>query len=283
MIKLCGSALSLLLAGSFFFGGLGTGRVRSGVTIEGVAVGGMTYAAAETAVREKLTAAAIPFTVKTPDGTYTPEITVKDDLRELLRKAKKGETLCVRTERVWATAEGEISALCAKYTREAVNAELSFSAAGFSYTPEKSGVYCDYRESLRSALNCLESGGQAELSVRGYSPEVTEETLRARTRLLASYTTYFNGENFARSENIRLAASRISGSVIEAGGQFSFNEVVGKRTKENGFRDAAVILDGELVPGVGGGVCQASTTLMNAALRAGMKITESRSHSLSVG
>ena len=64
--------------------------------------------------------------------------------------------------------------------------------------------------------------------------------------------------------------------------EFSFNKRVGKRTAENGFKESVVIFDGEFVKGVGGGVCQLSTTLFNAALRAGLRVTESRNHSLTV-
>lgn len=101
--------------------------------------------------------------------------------------------------------------------------------------------------------------------------------------LLASYTTRFSESNEARAHNIRLACRKIDGYRLGAGGEFSFNAVVGARTKERGFLDAAVILDGEFVPGTGGGVCQVSTTLYNAALLSGMEIIQVRAHSLRVG
>lgn len=101
--------------------------------------------------------------------------------------------------------------------------------------------------------------------------------------LLASYTTRFSEANEARAHNIRLACEKMDGYRLAAGEEFSFNAVVGARTRERGFLDAAVILDGEFVPGTGGGVCQVSTTLYNAALLAGMEIMEVRAHSLRVG
>ncbi len=101
--------------------------------------------------------------------------------------------------------------------------------------------------------------------------------------LLSSFTTYFDGDNIPRSHNIRLAAFKLNGVKIMPNEEFSFNERVGKRTKENGFLDAVVIFDGQFVLGVGGGVCQVSTTLYNALLVAGMGITKARSHTLQVG
>ena len=101
--------------------------------------------------------------------------------------------------------------------------------------------------------------------------------------LLSRFTTYFDGENLPRCHNIRLACQKINGCKIEGGQEFSFNLRVGARTKERGFLDANVILEGQFVPGTGGGVCQVSTTLFNAALLAGMGMVESHAHSLQVG
>ena len=100
---------------------------------------------------------------------------------------------------------------------------------------------------------------------------------------LSSYTTYFDGSEKGRSENIRIAAMLIDDIIIQAYGEFSFNQTVGKRTGEAGFQDAKIIMDGEYVLGTGGGVCQVSTTLYNAALQAGLAVTEYHPHSLRVG
>ena len=121
------------------------------------------------------------------------------------------------------------------------------------------------------------------LCCREVPPAVTVETLKERTQPLASFTTSFDEENAPRAHNIALAGERVSGTTLLPEEEFSFNGKVGKRTKENGCEEAAVIYEGEFVQGVGGGVCQASTTLFGAALRAGLRVTESHPHSLSVG
>lgn len=100
---------------------------------------------------------------------------------------------------------------------------------------------------------------------------------------IASYTTYFSSDDGGRYENIRLASKRIHGIIIQAYGEFSFNQWVGKRTKDKGYKPAKIISQGEFVEGVGGGVCQVSTTLYNAALKSGLKIVEYHPHSLQVG
>ena len=100
---------------------------------------------------------------------------------------------------------------------------------------------------------------------------------------ISAYTTYYDKGDVGRCKNIAVAASLIDGVVLQAYGEFSFNNTVGKRTKEAGFQQAKIIVNGEYVLGVGGGVCQVSTTLYNAALKAGLTITEYHPHSLRVG
>ncbi|MBE5739809.1 MAG: hypothetical protein E7349_03010 [Clostridiales bacterium] len=100
---------------------------------------------------------------------------------------------------------------------------------------------------------------------------------------MTSYTTYFNQKDRGRCENITIAASFIDGITIQPYGEFSFNQTVGERTKEAGFQNAKIIVNGEYVEGVGGGVCQVSTTLYNAALKAGLHVSEYHPHSLRVG
>lgn len=100
---------------------------------------------------------------------------------------------------------------------------------------------------------------------------------------LASFSTYYNPKEGGRCENIALASSLIDGATIQPYGEFSFNQTVGKRTKELGFKGAKVIQNGEYKMGVGGGVCQVSTTLYNAALLSGLTVTEFHPHSLAVG
>ena len=100
--------------------------------------------------------------------------------------------------------------------------------------------------------------------------------------ILSAYTTYFNQNDGGRCENITIAASLIDGVTMQPYGEFSFNATVGKRTEEAGFQQAKIILNGEYVLGVGGGVCQVSTTLYNAALKSGLEVTEFHPHSLQV-
>ena len=99
---------------------------------------------------------------------------------------------------------------------------------------------------------------------------------------ISSFTTYFNENDRGRCENIAIAAELISGITVQPYGEFSFNQTVGRRTEEAGFQQAKIIVNGEYVLGTGGGVCQVSTTLYNAALKSGLTVTEFHPHSLQV-
>ena len=100
---------------------------------------------------------------------------------------------------------------------------------------------------------------------------------------LAVYTTYYSVKDGGRCENIAIAAALVDGVTLQPYGEFSFNATVGARTEEAGFQQAKIIVGGEYVLGVGGGVCQVSTTLYNAALKAGLTVKEYHPHSLQVG
>ncbi|UOQ84417.1 VanW family protein [Gracilibacillus salinarum] len=114
-------------------------------------------------------------------------------------------------------------------------------------------------------------------------PAVDEQLLsKIRKQKIGQYITYFNSNKKERAHNIMLAAEAINNHVIFPGGTFSFNNVVGKRTKERGYLPAPEIVKGELTQGIGGGICQVSSTLYNAIDRAGVQVLERYSHSKKV-
>ena len=99
---------------------------------------------------------------------------------------------------------------------------------------------------------------------------------------LGEFYTDFSRSSENRKHNISLACHKINGMFLESGAEFSFNHTVGPRTEKNGFKSAKIIFSGQFIDGIGGGVCQVSTTLYNAAICSGMVITENHPHSLLV-
>jgi vancomycin resistance protein YoaR len=99
------------------------------------------------------------------------------------------------------------------------------------------------------------------------------------TGLVGSYETIYGGIA-NRIHNVQLVARLIDGKLIAPGATFSFNDATGERTADKGFLEAPVIINGELETGLGGGVCQVSTTVFNAAYEAGLPITSRTNHAL---
>ncbi len=115
-------------------------------------------------------------------------------------------------------------------------------------------------------------------------PKIYTKSLEANLfkYTLADVTTRFSPKKVERTTNVRLAAKLINGKILNPGEEFSYNTEVGPRTKERGFKEAAIYASGEVVDGIGGGICQVSSTLYMAAIKANMKITERRNHSFYV-
>lgn len=126
------------------------------------------------------------------------------------------------------------------------------------------------------------TGRTVRLNVQPVVPQVTTEQLEAMSikRCIGAYTTKFSPGNEARVHNIRAAAQAINGVLVAPGEVFSFNAAVGPRSKEAGYLEAPVVVEDELVPGVGGGICQVSSTLYNAVLLAGLDVVARANHSV---
>ncbi|MEW9122870.1 MAG: VanW family protein [Thermotaleaceae bacterium] len=165
----------------------------------------------------------------------------------------------------------------AKYIYQDGNVIIKEGTLGYTFNKE---------ELLKEIIeNPLEEENNAfYLRVKEVKPEVTAATLQNQgiKEKVASFTTTFSAGKVERSSNIHLAASFIDGKVLAPGEIFSFNEIVGRRTKARGFKEAGVYVNGRLDTGVGGGICQVSTTLYNAVLLADLEVIERSNHSLTV-
>ena len=148
----------------------------------------------------------------------------------------------------------------------------------YAVYPSETGV--DFKISMAEAKQKLEkSGEECEIPLKTVYPKVTTNMIgrKAFPDLLGQFSTnYVN--NPARTTNLRLAANKINGTVLLPGETFSYNKVVGARTIAAGYKNAAIYQNGEVVDGLGGGICQISTTLFNAVLFANLKIVELHNH-----
>lgn len=163
--------------------------------------------------------------------------------------------------------------------RAPVNAFLDGRGA---IVKEQSGYMFDRQAFTDRFFRFMVEGNLTTLEAprRVIYPKVDSELLTSiREKMIGYYTTYYNSRNKNRSQNIALAAKAINNQYLFPGEKFSFNEVVGERSVAKGYSRAKIIVKGEVAEGIGGGICQISSTLFNAVDRAGLHITQRYSHS----
>lgn len=161
--------------------------------------------------------------------------------------------------------------------KEPVNAY--YTTNPYVVYPHENGV--DFNISVDEAKAMLnEVKDEYEIPLKYTAPSVTTNMIgtEAFPNLLAEFSTNYNARDTDRTTNLRLAAEKINGTVLMPGETFSYNTVVGERTIAAGYKEAAMYQNGEVVDGLGGGICQISTTLYNAVLYANLEIVERRNH-----
>lgn len=166
--------------------------------------------------------------------------------------------------------------------KEATNATLNEQG---DIVKEKLGYRLDRMKFITIFQNFFYEPTTRKIPVpkKNIYPKVDSELLSdIQAKELATYQTYFKASNKERTNNIKLAAKAINNHVVFPNDTFSFNQVVGQRTKEKGYMRAPVIVKGELSEDIGGGICQVSSTLFNAVNLRGIEIVERYSHSREV-
>lgn len=166
--------------------------------------------------------------------------------------------------------------------REPVNATVGVNEDKSTYiVPEIIGIEADKAEFLKLYK---EKKGKFTMTVKPIYPEITTDDLNIEfyQDVLGSYTSSYNAGLVNRTKNVTLAAKFVNGTVIMPGETFSYNKVVGPRTYARGFADATVYTAEGTEEGVGGGICQVSSTLYCAQLRANLKTISRTNHSYTV-
>ncbi len=157
-----------------------------------------------------------------------------------------------------------------------------FSESRFEYVDEKSGREIDGKDLKTKLKNAFASGGnfcKIDTNIENLQPEITTEFLKNNIVKLSTYeTTSTNTAN--GTNNMKIALEACNGSIINPGDDiWSFNDCTGDSNREeNGYKSAHVISEGKLIDGIGGGICQASSTIYNAAIRANLEVEERYCH-----
>lgn len=174
---------------------------------------------------------------------------------------------------------------------DAIHSEIYKEAQDASYTTNPYAVYpssngLDFNISIDEA-KALITGDKDSYTIplKTLYPNVktSDIGIEAFPDLLSSYSTSFASSSSNRATNVSLATNKINGKVLMPGEVFSFNGTVGKRTPQAGFKVAGVYMNGQVATDYGGGICQVSSTLYNAVLRANLEIVDRSNHMFEVG
>lgn len=173
---------------------------------------------------------------------------------------------------------------------EAIHNEIYKEAVNAYYTTNPFKVYKeeygrDFAITLDQAKKLLnEDKIEYEIQLKNIKPSITVADLDsgAFPNVLSTFTTNYGTGDANRNVNIALAAKSINSTVVMPGEVFSYNDLIGECSTKTGYKTATIYLNGKLSTGVGGGICQVSTTLYNAVLRANLEIVQRRNHSLGV-
>ena len=204
----------------------------------------------------------------------TPSIeNIKNKIQDLTYASSKIELVTVSKE----PDAIDIDKIHNEIYKEPVNAY--YTTNPYVVYPHENGV--DFNISVDEAKAMLnEVKDEYEIPLKYTAPSVTTNMIgtEAFPDLLAKFSTNYNARDTDRTTNLRLAAEKINGTVLMPGETFSYNTVVGERTIAAGYKEAAMYQNGEVVDGLGGGICQISTTLYNAVLYSNLEIVERRNH-----
>jgi vancomycin resistance protein YoaR len=280
-----------------------------GITVEGVNLEGMSYGEAEQAVLEKLAADLNHYSlvIKYKDQAWEfdhADLKVRTNLPEVLQQAYNiGRTgaLVHRYSTIRDLKQNprsfnvsinlsieelreQIHSIADEINKEAVDAAIEFhpdKKDKFTITEEREGLVLNVDKLMVDIKNAFEFGTSVEavLQPDKVFPEIYAKDLELQTKKLASFSTEVTGSE-SRKSNVYHSAAQFNGMVVNPGEVVSFNLTTGERTAANGYKKAPVIAaDKSLQDDLGGGVCQTSTAVYNAVVRAGLRIEERWHHS----
>jgi vancomycin resistance protein YoaR len=282
-------------------------RFFSGISIGGVPVEGQTKEQARALVEESLKAKTGPLTLKYNDYSYTLSgeglISFTSDIDQVIEEAyalgrsgNDNDDKAVIERLKTQPKDFEVSLSVAFLNIEEIAREINeaagtapvepsvrgFSAEdGFTFNEGTAGLKVDETALENDIKQAVASGGAnspINIKMKEVLPETPIDEIAEKYTLMAEFSTIAKKDT-ARNNNIDLALQQFNGLSIEPGQQVSFNKTTGERTAAKGYQSAGVILNGVSAEDIGGGICQVSSTLFNAVIRAGLQIDVRNPHS----
>lgn len=252
----------------------------------------MLYAAIDENLGEKVTPVT-PYTVETAEnkiivtnstgGSGVAEKNIELSIYTDLYNGVIDNTIKLTIAQISA-APIDIEEFISTYIRDAKDAQYSEQNGEYTFTPEIVGIEFDKQVATDIIEQNRNNTQPYEIPAKITNPDVTVKDLQSKfaTDTLSTYSTNYASSDNNRASNVALAASKINGYVLNPGQRFSFNQVVGPRTSATGFKVAHVYEGDRVVDGMGGGICQVSSTLYNAVVLADLKIAYRLNHSMPV-
>ena len=172
-------------------------------------------------------------------------------------------------------------------TQSAKDATINIEKGNIIVKPETVGKTISLEvldQKLKENINGdIDSVNEVAVEVETTKPRVTKEDLSKVKGIMGSFSSSYATSAPGRCKNIEIATSAINGTIVMPGEIFSFNDVVGPRTVERGYQEAGTYVGNKVEPGIGGGICQVSTTIYRAAMKANLRSVERTNHSMVVG
>lgn len=162
------------------------------------------------------------------------------------------------------------------------DATITYYNGGFIVTDDIIGLSVDVKALKKDVERSIDKSEVVELPIKKDLPKATKEELSKVKEEIGTYSTTFKMNDLNRVYNVKRASDSIDNKLLLPGEIFSFNKATGPRSLKAGYKEATVILNGEFVPGEGGGVCQVSTTLYNTLLDSEVDVVERHKHTLPV-
>ena len=188
----------------------------------------------------------------------------------------------VKIENVSQKIHAALDPLYDEYARVEEASIVGFDTENkqFDITPDKTGYVMDIdatADAVKEMFDSKDYTGTVKVITTVIEPSVTVEMINEEFGLIGEYSTK-TSNNYNRNNNIAKACEYMNGTILDPGAEFSFNGVVGQRTSDRGFKEATVIQGGQYEQGLGGGICQVSSTLYNAVLKSNLKVTSRSGH-----
>ncbi|MCC0643467.1 MULTISPECIES: VanW family protein [unclassified Clostridioides] len=289
---------------TYFFNNkfLYNGKIAKNVYIEDINVSDMTKEEALKAITDKYTPEDLNLTYDGKDYKISPnDIDLKYNTEEVVKNAyestKKGSyfqnlkkyidirinKLALKIESGYDEAKlsAQVSSVADSINVKMKNASISVGSGGLNYTESVVGREFDLASNKESIYNMIKNKEykSLELKVNLQKPDITTEQVKSVNSVIGQYSTTYSQSVSGRAYNVALSARKTSDVLLMPGEEFSYNKLTGPSNKANGYKDAPVIVYGKLEQSAGGGVCQTSSTVYNAALLSGMEITQVTNHS----